>query len=82
LLRRGCARNSPPLFRRIDDKTDAVVLYAETTLTVQPNGKIKRLYRAVVRILRPDGEARAPYANISTRRAALPICMPVHSRLR
>jgi transglutaminase-like putative cysteine protease len=41
-----------------DDKTDAVVLYAETTLTVQPNGKIKRLYREAVRILRPDGEAR------------------------
>jgi transglutaminase-like putative cysteine protease len=41
-----------------DEKTAAVVLYAETTLTVQPNGKIKRLYREVVRILRPDGEAR------------------------
>ncbi len=41
-----------------DEKTAAAVLYAETTLTVQPNGKIKRLYREVVRILRPDGEAR------------------------
>jgi len=41
-----------------DEKTDAVVLFAETTLTVQPNGKIKRLYREVVKILRPDGEAR------------------------
>jgi transglutaminase-like putative cysteine protease len=41
-----------------DEKTAAVVLYAETTLAVQPNGKIKRLYREVVRILRPDGEAR------------------------
>jgi transglutaminase-like putative cysteine protease len=41
-----------------DEKTDAVVLFAETTLTVQPNGKIKRQYREVVKILRPDGEAR------------------------
>ena len=41
-----------------DEKTDAVVLFAETTLTVQPNGKIKRRYREVVKILRPDGEAR------------------------
>jgi len=41
-----------------DDKTNAVVLYAETILTVQPNGKIKRLYREVVKILRPDGEGR------------------------
>ncbi len=41
-----------------DDKTDAVVLYSETTLTVQPNGKIKKLYREAVRILRPDGQAR------------------------
>jgi transglutaminase-like putative cysteine protease len=41
-----------------DDKTNAVELYAETILTVQPNGKIKRLYREVVKILRPDGEGR------------------------
>jgi transglutaminase-like putative cysteine protease len=41
-----------------DEKTVAVVLYADTTLTVQPNGKIKRQYREVVKILRPDGEAR------------------------
>lgn len=41
-----------------DDKTNAVVLYSETVLTVQPNGRIKRLYREVVKILRPDGENR------------------------
>jgi hypothetical protein len=41
-----------------DEKTNAVVLYAETIITVQPNGKIKGLYRKVVRILRPDGEER------------------------
>jgi transglutaminase-like putative cysteine protease len=41
-----------------DEKTNAAVLYSETIITVQPNGKIKRLYREVVRILRPDGEGR------------------------
>jgi hypothetical protein len=59
------AGNAPPWMRAQlnavlpahDDKTDAVVLYAETILTVQPNGKIKRLRREVVKILRPDGEA-------------------------
>lgn len=41
-----------------DEKTAAVVLYAETTLSVQGNGKIKRLDREVIKILRPDGEVR------------------------
>ncbi len=41
-----------------DDKTNAIVLYAETILTIQPNGKIKKLYREVDKILRPDGEGR------------------------
>jgi transglutaminase-like putative cysteine protease len=41
-----------------DDQTDAVVLYAETILTVEPNGKIKRLDREVIKVLRPEGEAR------------------------
>lgn len=41
-----------------DDKTAAVVLYAETVLSVQPNGKMKRLDRQAIKILRPDGEAR------------------------
>jgi hypothetical protein len=38
-----------------DDKTDAVKLYSEITLSVQPNGKIKRIERHVYRILRPGG---------------------------
>jgi hypothetical protein len=38
-----------------DDKTDAVLLYAETVLTVLPNGKVKRLERKAYRILRPEG---------------------------
>ena len=41
-----------------DDKTDAVLLYSETVLTVQPNGKIKRMEREAYKILRPDGKGR------------------------
>src|SRR5450631_139877 len=38
-----------------DEKANAVVLYSETVLTVQANGKIKRNERMVYKILRPDG---------------------------
>src|ERR1700688_435864 len=38
-----------------DDKTVAVVLFAETVLTVQANGRLKRLDRRALRILRPEG---------------------------
>ena len=38
-----------------DDKTDAVLLYSETNLSVQPNGKIKKLERKAYKILRPGG---------------------------
>lgn len=41
-----------------DEKTSAIVLYSATTLTVGADGRLKRLYREAVRILRPDGEAR------------------------
>src|SRR5271169_6371129 len=41
-----------------DEKTDAVILFEESILTVQPNGKIKRLDRQVLKILRPGGAAR------------------------
>jgi transglutaminase-like putative cysteine protease len=34
---------------------NAVLLYSEAILTVQPNGKLKHLDRKVYRILRPDG---------------------------
>ncbi len=40
-----------------DEKTDAVVLFSESIWTVQPSGRIKRLDREVLKILRPDGEA-------------------------
>ena len=42
-----------------DDKADAVILYQETILTVAANGKIKRLDRQVLKILRPGGQTRA-----------------------
>src|SRR5438552_9586243 len=38
-----------------DEKTDAVLIYAEDVTTVQPNGKIKNLRRRAFKILRPDG---------------------------
>jgi hypothetical protein len=38
-----------------DEKTDAVLLYSEEILNVQPNGKIKSTERRVYKILRPDG---------------------------
>jgi hypothetical protein len=38
-----------------DAKTAAVVLYSETGISVQPNGKIRQLQRYVVKILRPEG---------------------------
>ena len=64
--RPAAAGNAPPWMRAQldaplpahDEKTNAVVLYSETTLAVQPNGRIKKLDREVVKILRPDGEAR------------------------
>jgi hypothetical protein len=38
-----------------DEKTEAVVLYAEDVLSVQPNGKIKKIEKRAYKILRPDG---------------------------
>jgi len=38
-----------------DEKTDAVVLYSEEILNVQPNGKIKAIDRRAFKILRPGG---------------------------
>jgi transglutaminase-like putative cysteine protease len=39
-----------------DDKTDAVLLYSEYILTIQPNGKIKGLERGAYKILRVGGK--------------------------
>jgi Domain of Unknown Function with PDB structure (DUF3857)/Transglutaminase-like superfamily len=38
-----------------DEKTNAVLLYSEDILSVQSNGKIKKVERRVYKILRPDG---------------------------
>jgi hypothetical protein len=37
------------------ERTEAVELYSEASITVLPNGKIKRLERKAYKILRPDG---------------------------
>lgn len=38
-----------------DEKTDAVVLYSEEILIVQPNGKLREIDRQAYKILRPTG---------------------------
>ena len=40
---------------KYDEKTEAVLLYSEEILSVQPNGKLKETDRAAYKILRPDG---------------------------
>jgi hypothetical protein len=42
-----------------DDKTNAVIIYAEDLTTVQPNGKIHKTERRAIRILRPEGRGLA-----------------------
>ncbi len=49
-----------------DEKTEAVLLYSEEVLTVEGNGKIKRLTRAVYKILRPGGRDYATVVAYST----------------
>ena len=39
-----------------DEKTEAVLLYTEEILTVQPNGKLRETDRTVYKILRPSGK--------------------------
>jgi len=38
-----------------DEKTDAILLYSEEILVVQPNGKLKEIDRGAYKILRPSG---------------------------
>jgi hypothetical protein len=42
-----------------DPEADAVTLYSDTTVTIEPNGKIRRAERVVYRILRSGGAQRA-----------------------
>jgi len=37
------------------ERIEAVELYSDTSITVQPNGKIRRMERKAYKILRPDG---------------------------
>ncbi|MBZ5528260.1 MAG: DUF3857 and transglutaminase domain-containing protein [Acidobacteriia bacterium] len=39
-----------------DEKTEAVLLYSENVLVVQPSGKLKEIERRAYRILRPEGK--------------------------
>jgi hypothetical protein len=49
-----------------DEKTDAVLLYAEDVTTVAADGKMKGLERRVYKILRPEGrEYAVAYARVS-----------------
>jgi hypothetical protein len=41
-----------------NEKTNAVLLYSDTSISVEPSGKIKRMERRAYKILRPEGEAR------------------------
>ena len=41
---------------KVDEKTEAVLLYSETVLNVQANGKIKSMERRAYKILRPGGK--------------------------
>jgi hypothetical protein len=49
-----------------DEKTEAVLLHSEEVLTVQGNGKIKRLIRVGYKILRPGGRAYGTVVAYST----------------
>src|SRR5579871_2825863 len=41
-----------------DEKTDAILLYAEDITSVQPTGKIKSIERRAYKVLRPNGRER------------------------
>lgn len=49
-----------------DEKTDAILLYYEQIVTVQNNGKIRRVIRSAYRILRPAGESYGTVVAISS----------------
>lgn len=44
-----------------DEKTDAVLLYQDISVAVQPNGKIKEQLRLAFKILRPEGNSYGAY---------------------
>ncbi|MFL6547303.1 MAG: DUF3857 domain-containing transglutaminase family protein [Povalibacter sp.] len=67
-----------------DEKTNAVVLYDDTVVTVMPDGKIRSLQRRAMRILRPGGESWGVVrANFDDRNRILHLrawCLPVDGK--
>src|SRR5579863_7576052 len=61
---RACAGDAPAWMHALtsaplpphDEKAEAVLLYSEQILVVQPNGKIKKIERSAYKILRPGGK--------------------------
>jgi hypothetical protein len=52
-----------------DEKTEAILVYSEEIVTVQANGKIKRVRREAYRILRPGGVGYGTVVAYSTSQA-------------
>jgi len=67
-----------------DEKTDAVLLYSEDILTVQSNGKIKKVERRVYKILRPNGRRYGTFhANFDAESKIIGIhgwCIPLQGK--
>src|SRR5271168_2863624 len=67
-----------------DEKTDAMVLYAEEILNVQSNGKIKSIERRAYKILRPGGREHGTiYASYDAETRITAIhgwCIPAQGR--
>src|SRR5579863_466834 len=61
---RACAGDAPAWMHALtsaplpphDEKAEAVLLYSEEILIVQPNGKLKEIDRNAYKILRPSGK--------------------------
>jgi len=66
------------------EKTDAVQVYSEEIVTVQPNGKIKKLERAAYKILRPGGKdfgtIRRPYDSETRINSIHAWCIPTQGK--
>jgi hypothetical protein len=67
-----------------DEKTDAVLLYSETNVTVVSADRIKTVVREAYRILRPQGRGRGtPWVYLNSHRKATSLhgwCIPVQGK--
>jgi len=67
-----------------DEKTDAVLLYSEEILMVQPNGKLKEIDRNAYKILRPGGrhfgKVALPYDSDSRITSIRGWCIPAQGK--